>query len=92
MVLMAAVVVTTRAAAVRVTILAAVLVSVFPAILSAILASVLAARGLIGLAGHDDRGQQRAGDEQSRAQLCQSSHCQLLNMQHEGAPAGWPPL
>jgi hypothetical protein len=74
---MAAVVVTTRATAVRVTILAAIFPAVFAPVFAAILTpvfpaifpAVLAARGLVGLAGHGGRGQQRTGDEQSRTQL-----------------------
>jgi hypothetical protein len=80
-VLSTAVVMATRAAAILVTILAAVLAAIFTTILtpvftpilaavhSAVFPSVLAARRFVGLAGHGDRGQQRAGYEEGSKQL-----------------------
>lgn len=84
MVLSAAVVMTTRTAAILVTIrtifppvlaaifatvLTPIFAAVFSAVFATILTTILTTRRLVGLAGDGDRGQQRAGDEQGTEQL-----------------------
>lgn len=101
MVLSAAVVMTTRTAAILVTIrtifppvlapiFATVLTPIFAAVFSAVFATILTTRGLVGLAGDGDRGQQRAGYEQGTEQTVTIGSLQAP--ENESTAAGWPPL
>jgi hypothetical protein len=73
MVLSTAVVMATRAAAIGMPILAAIfpaiLTTIFAPVFSAVFTAIFTTRRLVRLAGHGDRRQQRAGNEQGSEQL-----------------------